>query len=128
VQNRRSALRAVSDICDQRRYGFGNTRARFPRRQVFYFHRRAAFYGAQNRCVLKFVGRRERDEALLLRCRLLSTCNGNTWKMAENPENVNSLKKCRPDVARSQRRQHAQHTVRQLLHPHDRSTRRLEVS
>src|SRR5207245_11469687 len=61
-QNRRSALRPLPNIRDQRRDGFGNSSARFSRRQVFYFHRRAAFHAAQNRRVLKFVGRRERED------------------------------------------------------------------
>lgn len=133
--NRRSALRPRPNIRGEGRDGFGNSSARFSRRQVFYFHRRAAFHSTQNRCVLKFVGRRERDEALLCAKRLDQRALPSTQhlqrqyvKMAENPQNVDSLKKCRPDVARSQRREHAQHTVRQLLHPHIRSTRRLEVS
>src|SRR5438445_13755600 len=69
-QNRRSALRPLPNIRDQRRDGFGNSSARFSRRQVFYFHRRAAFHGAQNRRVLKFVGRREGDKTLLRATRL----------------------------------------------------------
>src|SRR5206468_4962248 len=48
-KNRRSALRPLPNIRDLRRDGFGNSSARFSRRQVFYFHRRAAFHGAQNR-------------------------------------------------------------------------------
>src|SRR5438876_9229300 len=69
-KNRRSALRPLPHIRDQRRDGFGNSGARFSRRQVFYFHRRAAFHGAENRRVLKFVGRRERDKTLLRAKRL----------------------------------------------------------
>src|SRR2546422_9335165 len=63
-KNRRSALRPLPNIRDQGRDGFGNSGARFSRRQVFYFHRRAAVHGAENWRVLKFVGRRGRDKTL----------------------------------------------------------------
>src|SRR5437763_17110610 len=69
-KNRRSALGPMPNIRDQGRDGFGNSSARFSRRQVFYFHRRAAFHGAQNRRVIKFVGRREREKTLLREKRL----------------------------------------------------------
>src|SRR2546425_11296776 len=64
-KNRRSALRPLPNIRDQRRDGFGNSSARFSRRQVFYFHRRAAFHGGPNRRVPKIVGWRGRDKTLL---------------------------------------------------------------
>src|SRR3989442_15317562 len=69
-KNRRSALRPLPNIRDQGRDGFGNSGARFSRRQVFYFHRRAGFPGAQNRRVLKIVRRRERGKKLLRAKRL----------------------------------------------------------
>src|SRR2546430_3491516 len=64
-KNRRSALRPLPNIRDQGRDGFGNSSARFSRRQVFYFHRRAALHGAPNRGGFKFIGSRERGDTLL---------------------------------------------------------------
>src|SRR3989442_9800810 len=57
-KNRRSALRPLPNIRDQGRDGFGNSGARFSRRQVFYFHRRGAVPRGGDRGVLQIFGRR----------------------------------------------------------------------
>src|SRR5437660_10260564 len=99
-KNRRSALRPLPNIRDQGRDGFGNSSARFSRRQVFYFHRRAAFHGAPNRRVFKFVRRRERDKKPLRAKRTEQGAPAATpppqkqhGKMAEKPTEVKFPKK-----------------------------------
>src|SRR2546429_6415053 len=69
-KNRRSALRPLPNIRDQRRDGFGNSSARFSRRQVFYFHRRAAVPRGPKRRRLQIVGGREREKKPLRAKRL----------------------------------------------------------
>jgi hypothetical protein len=89
----------------------------------------APLYGSEDRGVLKFnrprqgnksmLGAKRIDELLLPLVQHLMRQHG---EVAEYPQQINTLRKLGPDVARSYRCEHPQNTVRQLFDPHGWST------
>jgi hypothetical protein len=65
------------------------------------------------------LGAKRIDQFLLPLVQHLERQHG---EVAEDPQQVNALRKLELNVARSYRRQHSQNTVRQLFDPHSWST------
>jgi hypothetical protein len=92
-------------------------------------NRRALFQGPEQRSIYQSIGFEHGDKpvpsahgldtSLLSRGKYL---HGQSLEVAKNPQQVKPLRERRVEVSWSQRREHTQHTLGQLFHPHDRIT------